>query len=100
MCGKKLTVGVQHRVEQMADRPEGFRPAQARYFESLVPLPEVIAASTGASPGGVRVARAYEDLLQRLGPEFAILRERPLEEIERAAGPCVAEGIRRLRGAG
>ncbi len=97
VCGKKLTVGVQNRVEQMASRPEGFRPAWAKAFESLVPLPEVIAASTGASPAGVRVLRQYEAMLQKLGPEFSILRERPLDDIERAAGPCVAEGIRRLR---
>ena len=43
------------------------------------------------------MAQQYEQLLERLGPEFAILREVPLEDIERAAGPCIAEGIRRLR---
>lgn len=36
-------------------------------------------------------------MLQTLGPEFYILREAPLEDISHIAGPCVAEGIRRLR---
>lgn len=36
-------------------------------------------------------------MLERLGPEFTILRETPIEDIRHAAGPCVAEGIRRLR---
>ena len=40
---------------------------------------------------------SYLDLLRELGPEFSILREIPLDDIERAAGPCIAEGIRRLR---
>ena len=39
----------------------------------------------------------YEAMLAALGPEFSILREVPLEDIRAAAGPCVAEGIRRLR---
>ena len=95
VCGKKITIGVQNRVEQLADRMEGQGPAVR--FESLVPLNEVIAASTGAGAGGVRVERAYLALLNKLGPELSILREAPLELVARAAGPCIAEGIRRLR---
>ncbi len=97
VCGKKLTIGVEHRVEELADRPEGFRPENAKPFESLAPLPEVIAASTGASAAGKKVMEQYERLLHELGPEFHILRQSPIEEIERLAGPCVAEGVRRLR---
>lgn len=97
VCGKKLTIGVLHRVEELADRPEGFRPAQARPFESLVPLPEVIAASIGFTPASAKVRTRYDALLHSLGPEFTILREAPLEEIVHAAGPSVAEGIRRMR---
>ncbi len=36
-------------------------------------------------------------MLHALGPEFYILREAPMEDIAQLAGPCVAEGIRRLR---
>ena len=97
VCGKKLTIGVEHRVEELADRPAGFRPKGSKPFESLAPLPEVIAASTGVSSTSKKVLSCYEELLCALGPEFSILREAPLEDISRAAGPCVAEGIRRLR---
>ena len=97
VCGKKITIGVQHRVEELADRPEGFRPGGAKPFESLAPLPEVIAAATGMSAASKKAQRQYEALLAELGPEFYILRQAPLKEIRRAAGPCVAEGIRRLR---
>ena len=97
VCGRKITIGVEHRVEELADREQGFRPEQAPGYESLVPLPEVIAASTGKSPTSKKVVALYEELLDSLGTEFSILRELPAEEIERAAGPCVAEGIRRLR---
>ena len=97
VCGKKLTIGVEHRVEALADRPAGFRPENAKPFESLAPLPEVIAASTGGSAAGKRTLEQYERMLLALGPEFSILREVPVEDIQRIAGPCVAEGIRRLR---
>lgn len=97
VCGKKLTIGVEHRVEALADRPEGFRPDTAKPFESLAPLPEVIAASTGVSAASKRTAALYEKLLDKMGPEFRILREAPVSDIERIAGPCVAEGLRRLR---
>nr|WP_326185893.1 UvrD-helicase domain-containing protein [uncultured Oscillibacter sp.] len=97
VCGRKLTIGVEHRVEALADRPEGFRPAGAKPFERLAPLPEVIAASTGGSATGKKTMELYERMLRTLGPEFYILREAPIPDIGQMAGPCVAEGIRRLR---
>ena len=97
VCGKKITIGVEHRVEQLADREEGFTLPNGRPFESLVPLPEVIAASTGLSAASKKTAAQYEALLSKLGPEFYILREAPLEDIRHAAGPLIGEGIKRLR---
>ena len=96
-CGRKLTTGVLHRVEQLADREEGFVLHGARPYECLIPLPEVIGASTGCSAAGARTQARYEAMLRALGPEFAILRDIPPAEIEAVAGPCVAEGIRRMR---
>ncbi|MCI8478060.1 MAG: UvrD-helicase domain-containing protein [Oscillospiraceae bacterium] len=97
VCGKRLTTGVLHRVEQLADRPEGFILPDAKPFQSLVPLPEVIAASVGGGPDSVKNLAKYEALLHTLGPEFYILRQAPLEDVRQVAGPCVAEGLRRLR---
>ena len=97
VCGKKLTIGVEHRVEELADRPAGFRPADAKPFESLAPLPEAIAASTGVSPAAKKTTQLYEKMLAELGDEFTILRQTPIADIGAVAGPCVAEGIRRLR---
>ena len=46
-CGKPVTVGVLNRVAQLADRPEGFRPAYAIPYLNMVPLDEIIAAARG-----------------------------------------------------
>ena len=97
VCGKRLTFGVAHRVAQLADRAEGYTPQGAPPFESLVPLPEVVAASIGVSAASKKAVARYQALTEALGDEFFILRSAPLEDIERAAGPCVAEGIRRVR---
>ena len=97
VCGRKLTIGVSHRVEQLADREEGFVLPGAKAFESLVPLPEVIAASTGHSAASRKVENQYYEMLTALGSEFSILRELPIEDIQKVSGRLTAEGIRRLR---
>ena len=97
VCGRKITIGVSHRIGELADRPEGYVKPGAKPFESLVPLPEVIGASVGRGAAGVKVQREYRRLLAELGPEFEILRNIPPEDIRRAAGDRVAEGIQRLR---
>ena len=69
----------------------------AKPFESLMPLPEVIGASVGRGAAGVRVQREYQRLLAKLGPEFEILRNIPPEDIRRAAGGRMAEGVQSPR---
>ncbi len=97
VCGRKITIGVEHRILQLADREEGCRKKNGKPFERMVPLPEVIAASTGRSAASRKVQAQYEEILKRLGPEFEVLREIPVEDIRKAGGALVAEGIRRLR---
>ncbi len=98
VCGGRITVGVLHRLEELADRGEGVGPpAAAKHYESLIPLQEVIAASFGLTSASVKVKKKYDDLLRNLGTELFILREATLSDIELKAGPLVAEGIRRLR---
>ena len=75
-CGKRLTVGVLHRVEQLADRAEGDRPAVAPPYENLIPLPEIIGSVLGVGPTSKRVQAVYEKMLAELGPELAILEGR------------------------
>ena len=95
VCGRALTVGVLSRVEQLADRAT---PAPLpKPFESLIPLPEVLADCLGAGPASKRVQETYISLIRRLGPEMRILRELDPADIEREAGFAVAEGVRRMR---
>ena len=99
VCGKKLTMGVDHRILQLSDRDESsaVMPESGRPYESLMPLLEVISACVGFSTASKKVQVQYEALLERLGAEFTILREVPPEDIRKAGGEVLAEGIRRLR---
>ncbi|MDE2797402.1 MAG: UvrD-helicase domain-containing protein [Gemmatimonadota bacterium] len=97
VCGRKLTVGVLHRVEKLADRAEGDRPNVAMPFENLIPLPEIIGSVLQVGPTSKRVQSVYEQMLATHGAELKILRELPIEEIAKTGDPLIAEGIRRMR---
>ena len=97
VCGKKLTMGVDHRVEQLADREEGFVKKDGKKYESLVPLPEVVAACMGYSTASKKVHGCFEQMMQTLGTEFDILRNVPAEDIKSCAGERIAEGIENVR---
>ncbi|MDD5750628.1 MAG: endonuclease Q family protein [Candidatus Pacebacteria bacterium] len=84
VCGRPLTVGVLSRVEELADRPEGFAPDNVVPYKSLVPLREVISASLGVGPASKQVARVYDNLIKKFGSELNILLDIPLEELKQA----------------
>ena len=97
VCGKKLTMGVDHRVEQLADRAEGFVKKDGKKYESLEPLPEVISTCMGYSAASKKVQGCFEQMIQTLGTEFDILRNVPSEDIKSCAGERIAEGIENVR---
>ena len=96
-CGKPLTVGVLHRVAELADRPAGYRPPGAAGFTHLVQLPEIMGELLGTGPKSKKVAGAVGKLVAALGPELSILRDVPLDDLRRAGGSLLSEGIARLR---
>jgi uncharacterized protein (TIGR00375 family) len=97
VCGRKVTVGVMHRVEKLADRKEGFRPKASPSFRSLIPLPEIIAETLKAGVNTKAVDAVYQKLLQELGNEFTILMDVPLRDIEKAGSPLLGEAVSRMR---
>ncbi|HEX5295739.1 MAG TPA: UvrD-helicase domain-containing protein [Streptosporangiaceae bacterium] len=96
-CGKPLTVGVLHRVAELADRPAGYRPPNAAGFTNLVQLPEIMGEILSTGPKSKKVATAVGKLVAALGPELGILRDVPLDDLSRAGGTLFGEGIARLR---
>jgi DNA helicase II / ATP-dependent DNA helicase PcrA len=96
-CGKRLTMGVLQRVEDLADRPAGAGPVGTAGCRSLIALDEVVAEVAGVGPTSKTVRRTVDDMIGRLGPELPILKRLPLEEVAGAGFPEVAEAIGKVR---
>ena len=96
-CGKLVTVGVMNRVEQLADRPEGFVPSNNIPFKNLIPLDEIIADAKGIAKTSVAVERDYRSILSKFGTEFDILLRVSKEDLFKGMPPRVAEGVLRVR---
>jgi len=97
ICQQKLTVGVMHRVEVLADRPKGFVPGNAVPSIHLIPLEEIISEALGVRVGTKAVEREYARLVERGGSEFRILLDASPEELASFASPKITEGILRMR---
>lgn len=98
ICGKRLTVGVMHRVEELAGRPAGFQPENRPSYQMLVPLQEILSEALGSGVASQTVQAEYDRLIETLGSEFRVLLEVKIEEIARISGEKVAEGVERVRG--
>ena len=98
VCGKRLTMGVLQRVEDLADRPEGARPDGAAGCRSLIALPELVAEIKGVGPTSKTVRRTVDAMIERLGPELPVLERLPLDAIDEAGFPAEAEAVGKVRG--
>ena len=121
VCGKHLTIGVMHRVQELAGREvksqksrfarearrakvqsDGFRVKwimdEGRPpYVMLVPLMEILAEALGTLVGSQKVAEGFEKLIDNFGSEFTVLLNTPVNQIAKISGPKVAEGILRVR---
>ena len=100
VCGAPLTLGVLHRVLELADRSEKEASALAPGhpgFESMISLDEILSELLSVGPKSKKVQTQLATLTHRLGPELTILRELPREEIASAGVPMLDEAIMRVR---
>ena len=74
----------------------GFKPATARAVWYIIPLTEIIGEVLDVGGASKRVGELYFKLLERIGPEFFILKDAPIAQIAKVH-PMVAEAIDRMR---
>ena len=96
-CGKHLTIGVMNRVEQLADRPEGFKPANAIPFKNVIPLDEIIADVKGMGKASQAVEQEYRGIISKFDTEFEVLGKVPEEDLRKGMDSRIAEAIIRAR---
>jgi uncharacterized protein (TIGR00375 family) len=98
VCRRKLTKGVEQRVEELADRPPDFRPENPIGFRRLLPLSEIIASVQGGdSPSTQKVWAVYNALVERFSNEYSVLMDAPLEGLRAVADDRVADMIVKVR---
>ena len=96
-CGKRLTIGVMHRVEELADREEGVRPPLKIHYRNLIPLNEVIAAAIDKTPECQSAWDIYFRLIHEFGSEQAVLTEATIADLARIQPERLSQGIDRMR---
>ncbi|MEM3161558.1 MAG: endonuclease Q family protein [Candidatus Bathyarchaeia archaeon] len=97
VCRKKLTKGVEQRLEELADRPEGYKPQNAIDYMHLLPLSEIIATVLGADPSSQQVWNTYNRLVEKFGNEYSVLIGTAKEALCQATNEKIAEAIIRVR---
>lgn len=96
-CGTPITIGVLHRVEELADREQSMPPAHTAGFEYIIPLPEIISEIEGVGVSSKALQKQFAHIIGLFGNEFNFLRESPIADIKQKVGPIYAEAITRLR---
>ncbi|RJS83666.1 DNA helicase UvrD, partial [Candidatus Bathyarchaeota archaeon] len=98
VCHKKLTKGVDQRVDELADRPKGFRPEGVPGYKHLLPLSEIIQTVLGVSyPGAQSIWKVYNSLIRRFGNEYTVLLEAPLSELAKVVDVSIVDAVIRVR---
>ena len=96
-CGKKLTVGVMHRVEDLADRDRG-DPSPVRIpYRNLIPLNEIIAQAVDKTAECKSVWDIYFRFIHEFGNEHRVLTEIPISELSRECPERVSIAVDKMR---
>ncbi len=98
MCGRKLTMGVEQRIEELADRPVNYTPENAIGYRRLLPLQEIIKTVLDVTyQGAQKVWSIYNLLVKEFGNEYNVLIDTPEEEMTKIVDSRIAEAIARVR---
>lgn len=92
-CERKLTIGVLSRVEELADRPEGFRPEGAIPFKSLIPLSEIISIRLGYPLASKKTWDVFNRLIKEVGSELNVLTGVSLDRLKSVVNEKLAKAI-------
>ena len=98
ICHRKLTKGVEQRVEELADRPEGYKPIGKPGYKRLLPLSEIIATVLNVGePSTQAVWKIYNALVGRVGNEYSVLLDASEETLNTVVDSQITNAILRVR---
>jgi uncharacterized protein (TIGR00375 family) len=98
VCRRKLTKGVEQRVEELADRPADFKPDNTPGFMRLLPLSDIIATVLGsASPSTQAVWKIYNLLVGKFVDEYTVLIDASKDALAEVVDMTIADAVLRVR---
>ncbi|MDI3496271.1 MAG: hypothetical protein PWQ35_292 [Patescibacteria group bacterium] len=98
VCHKPLVIGVLNRVEELSDRPPGFKPKTALSFKKLIELDKIIKEVYNIrNRQSLKVQKEYDRLISLFGSELNILLKLDLDELKSEVSPLILEGIKKVR---
>ncbi len=98
VCRRKLTKGVEQRVEELADRPVNFKPDNTPGFTRLLPLSEIISTVLGAGSISTHaVWKIYNLLIANFGDEFTVLINVSKDALVEVVDEPIADAVLRVR---
>ena len=111
VCGRKLTIGVMHRVKQLASReipnPKFQITNGTRWvhgdnsnrppYVSLVPLSEILSEALESGVTSKRVMDQYLVLVNTFASEFNVLLKTDIAQIANVSSQKIAQGIEKVR---
>lgn len=95
VCGKKITIGVLHRIQELSDKSKD-KPPKTIYFKTI-PLTDILSEIYQLNPGSKTIMLHYNKLLEQFGPELYILNFIGIDELRISENSLLAEAIERMR---
>ncbi len=97
VCGHKLTLGVLHRVYELADRKYGEKPKKFIPYRRLIPLKEIISDVLKKGKNTKTVDKIYKKLIRHFENEFNVLLYVKRNNLAEVAGEEIATAIYNVR---
>ena len=92
-CGRPLTIGVENRVEELADRPFGYKLENAPGYKKYIPISDLISMVIGKGVATKSTWDIYNKIVGKLGNEYEIIRKTPREELEKHIDKRIVDAI-------
>ncbi len=80
-CGRKLTIGVAHRIEELADRDINYKPKNAIPFKTIIPLSELLSVYYNQDINTKLIWNVYNKIIEKYS-EFDVLLDLDYEKLK------------------